>query len=778
MGRRTDTKTGAPGDGNGGAHAPRSPSAPSRAAAALRTGTGIRPATARRAVRVTLAACTGFYVFRYGLDRPGAATYALFAAVSLAALSRIPGTGRQRAAQVARVLPPAVALVVVGTFLAVRTWAAVAGMLVIGFCLAFASVCGPRPAGTAPGLQLLYILPCFPPYAPDTLGDRLTGTVAGIVLLILAEAYVLPDPRVPSYRDRAADAATAAARCAAALREPPYAVPAPVGERAAAAAEALRPSHVPEAERPAAPGVRERALAHTGLAARTLLARLRALPGPLPGALPDPTGLALIRSVERAARAAAALLSDGPPAEGAGRAARALLHDRTDTADLPPPAPADRRRHAALLEVADAALVLGTAADIAVRGRRALPDADPGRFWYARTSTVRLWWVRLAGHAGPRSVHFQNAVRISLALAAARTVAGLDTLPHGFWAMLAVLSLTRTTAVQTRATVRAALIGTTVGALAAGGVLALAGEATLTYAIVLPPVMLVAFFLGPVRGVGWAQGLFTLVVALAFAQLAPTSWQLAEYRFLDVLVGSVIGLVCGLLAWPRGAHDEVGRAVARLLRACAEQITATTRGVTAGGAGGGAAGGGVAAAGVAPTGSAGGDGPAVQHALVLAEAAYAQYQGEAQRPAGPGPDWQSALMAGHHVLWGARRVRAAAEGSRPDGRADARLRAYGAWVAEGFCLAAARFDVPKGRRGAAPAPVVGGSTGADGPKPSDATLDAPPLFFTATAWLDSLTTDLTRMAAAHAVEDRLTTPAPPARTGPAGAPPAPAGPAG
>ncbi|MET8756129.1 hypothetical protein ABZW32_39465, partial [Streptomyces sp. NPDC004667] len=41
-----------------------------------------------------------------------------------------------------------------------------------------------------------------------------------------------------------------------------------------------------------------------------------------------------------------------------------------------------------------------------------------------------------------------------------------------------------------------------------------------------------------------------------------------------------------------------------------------------------------------------------------------------------------------------------------------------------------------------------------GPEPSDATRDAPPLFFTTTAWLDSLTADLGRMAAAHAVEDR------------------------
>lgn len=763
MGTDTDTGTGTVHGGGEDAGARGRPSALARAAAEIRAGTGPKAATARRAVRVTLAACVGFYVFLYVLDRPVGATYALFAAVSLAALSRIPGTGRQRAAQLVRVLPVACLLVTVGTFLAVRTWTAVAGMLVIGFCVAFASAGGPRPAGTAPGLQLLYILPCFPPYVPGALGERLAGTVAGIVLLILAEAYVLPDPPVPSYRDRAADAATTAARLAAALREPPYALPAVLAERARTTGEALRPSHVPEAERPAGPGVHERALAHTGLVARTLLVRLRDLPGPAAGARPDPAGLSLIRSVERASRAAGALLSDGRPVPDGGRAARGLVHDRTETARILPSAPGDRRRHAALLEVADAALVLGTAADLAVRGRRALPEGDPGRFWYAGSSTLRLWWVRLSANAGPRSVHFQNAVRISLALAAARTVAGLDSLPHGFWAMLAVLSLTRTTAVQTRTTVRAALIGTCLGAVTAGSVLALAGEASLPYAIALPPLMLVAFFVGPVRGVGWAQALFTLVVAVAFAQLAPATWQLAEYRFLDVLVGSAIGLACGLLAWPRGAHDEVGRAVARLLRAAAAEVTTATRAVTA-------AGGEPADGGGDPYGGPyGGDDPDVQRALVLAESAYSQYQGEAQRPAGPGPDWQSALMAGHHVLWGARRVLAAAEGSPPDPRADARVRAYGAWVAEGFGLAAARFDAPKGARArTAPGPAAG--AGAGGPQASDATLDAPPLYFTAMAWLDSLTSDLARMAAAHAVEAPLPVGGrPQARDGAAGA---------
>lgn len=740
MGIPTDPGTGT---GTAGAGAERRAS---RALTLLRTGTGPAPAAARRAVRVTLAACVGFYTFLHVLDRPVPATYALFAAISLAVLSRIPGTGRQRAAQLVRVLPLACVLVTLGTLLAVRTWAAVAGMLVIGFCLAFSAAAGPRQAGAAPGLQLLLILPCFPPYSPGELGERLVGAVVGIALLILAEAWVLPDPPVPSYRDRAAEAAEVARRCAAALAAPPYALPPAAAQEAVTAGEALRPSKSPEAERPAGPGIRERALAHTGLAARTLLARLHALPAVPEGVRPLPESLVLLRAVEEAARETSALLADVPPADRSrpreqdAEAVRALRRARAEVAAALPPRPADRRRQASVLEVADAALVLADAADISVRGRRAaIGEPGSGRFWYARLRAPRLWWHRLAAHAGPRSVHFQNAVRIAVALAVARTIAGLDTLPHGFWAMLAVLSLTRTTAVQTRHTVRSALIGTCVGALAAGGILTLAGTASTVYAFVLPPLMLVAFATGPLHGVGWGQAMFTNVVAMAFAQLAPSNWRLAEYRFLDVLIGSVIGLACGLLAWPRGAHDELGRAVARLLRAAAAEVAATTRG-----------GGGPGPAGAEDAGEP--EEAEVRRALVLAESAYAQYQGEAQRPAGPGADWQSALMAGHHVLWGSRRVRAAGGGPPAPG-AERRVGEYGAWVAEGFRTAADRYDVP----GSATGPPGRSPAGA-GPQASDSSLDAPPRYYTAVAWLDFLTSDLVRMAASHPAQRQPVTP--------------------
>ncbi|MFF7356147.1 FUSC family protein [Streptomyces filipinensis] len=741
-------------------------------------------ASGRRAVRVTLVAAAGFYLFRYGFDRPVAATYALFAAVALGGLAKIPGTGRQRAATVLRLLPVCWLLVAVGTFLSVRTWSAVAGMLAVGFALAFAAVGGPRPAGAAPGLQLLYILPSFPPYAPDTLGERLIGTTTGLALLVAAEALIFPEPSPPSYRERATHAAHTAAHCATLLAAPPYALTDPDIRTAWETGRSLRSLTVPEAERPAGPGVRDRALAHTGLATRTLLSRLAQLPA-APDGHPGPEVTAVLRAVARLATATATCLGTGRSPEAPYeelRKARARLSavsagpvavgdpatardcapggqaatgtnvpadpDPTGsfasadpdpiggfpaaTARTPDFPPAVLRRHAAALEIADAALAMATAADLAVHGRHAAVRITPGRFWYARARAPMLWWHRVRGHAGRRSVFFQNAVRIALALTAARLVAGVDTLPHGFWATLATLTLTRTTMDETWHTIRLALAGTLAGALVTAGVLSVAGPHTAVYAVVLPLWMLFAFTVGPVKGVGWAQGLFTVLVALVFAQLAPPTWRLAEVRMLDVLVGSAIGAVFGLLAWPRGAHDELRHAAAELLRRAAEIVVATGACV----AGGGVV---VVSAGVPGHRS-------LQRAVILAESAYAQFQSEPTPFGGPARraglrsvDWQATLMAGHHTLWGSDRLLTPPLTGLGTAAAES-VNGLGERVAGRMLLVSAALDpgadTPTGQIPLVDPAIQGPLTEPPG---------APRLYYATVSWLDSLMTDLRRI---------------------------------
>ena len=158
----------------------------------------------KRAARVTLAACVAFYFSLYVLNDTQMATFAAFGCIALGALSEVTGTPWQRTRTYAAALLAGIVLVTIGTLLAVNTWAAVAGMLVIGFMIAYAGVGGPRVVGAANGLQLLYILPSFPPYAPEGLGSRLIGLVLAVALLAIADRVIWPPPVPTPFRHRLA----------------------------------------------------------------------------------------------------------------------------------------------------------------------------------------------------------------------------------------------------------------------------------------------------------------------------------------------------------------------------------------------------------------------------------------------------------------------------------------------------------------------------------------------------------------------------------------------
>ncbi|MFF4696085.1 FUSC family protein [Streptomyces chattanoogensis] len=725
-----------------------------------RGGPGLRGhrAVVGNAARVTVAACAAFYLCRYGLGALVMSLYAAFTVVALGALARIPGSGRQRAATTLMAIPAGTVLVTLGTLLAVRTWAAVLGMLVIGFMVAYAGIAGPRIAGAAPGMQLLYILPCFPPYAPDTLDQRVYGFLLGAVLLAAAQVLVLPEPRTPSFPALLADAADAAAALA-----DHHGGPAP--ERALAwahtAGDRLRPSRVPPADLPASPTLAHKAMAHASEAVRTLLSQLAALQrGAGAGGSFRAETVALLQAIGAAVREAADALRAGRgplPSAAALQAELDPVRTRRAVAALERLGGDDRlvslRRRALAVQAADSAVVLVLATRLLL-GDRTVDENPAGHaFAYARVRAPVLWWRRLSTHFTPRSVIFQNACRFALGLAAARAIAGLLDLSHGFWVLLATLTLTRTTSLETRSVVRQALIGTLIGAVAAGVLLALVADRNTVYAVVLPVVMFSAFTVGPLRGQAWAQGGFTLVVATLFAQVAPVTWQLAPTRFADVLTGSLIGLACGVLAWPRGAGRELRRSMAGVCTAVADAVGRTAAQVVerTGGTGDTTGGSGIVA---------------LNRALLLAEESLAQYQSEPRERTARQPDWPTVLAAGAHARRG-ERLLPGRPGRIADRAVSGWLRQAAGQTADGYRALAERLcsgDADDPLRGDRPLdirglPAAAPSPPADGNPPEAHTERAvsAALLVDSVIWLDTLTADL------HRIRAELS--APPPRTG-------------
>jgi uncharacterized membrane protein YccC len=599
----------------------------------------------RRAVRVTLVACLGFYLCRYVLDAPAMAPYALFGVVALGALSQIPGTPRRRARTLLTVLPVVWVLVTLGTLLSVSTVAATAGMFLLGFVVSYAGVGGPRLAGLAAGMQLLYILPCFPPYDPGSLPYRLAGVTIAIVLLAAAEVLLWPDPAPQPYRERLGAAIGALAGCLAAVADTWEGDPkgrdrlAALLPEATDAADALRPSRLPPLQRPASAGRRDRALSAAAGTARLLLGRAVDLFfTDERDAVTLTAATHLVRRTAECTEAAAAWLRGDGPLPDTGQVVRALSDFRVARINHDPNGvPPDRLKLGALaLALGEWTKTLIFAIRVAAGEPPSHPDptpatAQPGPFWYAYRKTPALYWHRLRENLTPRSVAFQGALRLAAALAVARLLAGELDLSHGFWVLLTILTVLRTSAAETRSALRPALVGTVAGSLVAA-VLLVGGVDPTVYAVILPFVMVVGFAAGPLLGLGWSQALFTLVITLVFAQVTPVDWRLAEARVTDVLLGAAIGVLIGLFAWPRGGGGELHRSAGTFVAAAAGVIRETVD---------------VMANGRPP-------GAALPHARLagqLAEASFALYQSE--RHAAATVDWQATLIAGHHAVRGA-----------------------------------------------------------------------------------------------------------------------------
>ncbi len=615
-------------------------------------------ASIRRAARVTLVACFGFYACQYGLHNSVMATYALFGAFALGALSQITGAPRERALTLIAVLPVGWALVALGTLLSVSNETAAAGMFVLGFLVSYVGVGGPRLTGLAAGGQLLYILPCFPPYDPASLAARLAGLTLAVLLLSGAELALWPDASPVRYERRLADALEALVGCLRAVADS-WTGDKTARSRLAALlpgaiekADALRPSKLPRPLRPASAGRYDRALSQAASTERLLLGRTVDL---FFADDHETRGVAaaqaLLRQAASCTATAATWLRGEGPAPSAGRTAAVQRAFEVARFAIPPDdVPPEQLRLGSLaLSVGEWTNTLVTAIRIAagapIEPDTTPPGARPGPFWYAYPSSAFLYWHRLREHLTPRSVYFQGALRLAIALALARFLAGALDLSHGFWVLLTTLTLMRTSAAETRSALRPALVGTLIGSLIAAAVLVVFAEPRV-FVLFLPVVMLAGIAAGPLLGSGWAQGLFTIVIALVFAQIAPTDWHVAATRVLDVAVGAAIGVLIGVFAWPRGGWGELHRATANYLSACADVVRESVA---------------VLAEGAAP-------GHALPRARALgqlAEASYALYQSERHGPTRL--DWQATIAAGHHAVRGAEALlRSGANGARLD----------------------------------------------------------------------------------------------------------------
>jgi uncharacterized membrane protein YccC len=540
--------------------------------------------SALRALRAVLIMPALFALCYKGIGDLQMALFAGFGCFANLVMASFGGTRRDKAiAHLGLAVVGSVALTI-GTAVNGITWLAVIVTIPVAFGIFFAGVAGPNAAGGVTAALLTFVLPVASAGTVSMIPDRLYGWWMACAASTVA--VLLLSPRSPGDRLRASAAATA--RSLADLLEALLSGQATSAQRDAAmtAKMALQATFATTPYRPT--GL---ATADQGLGSVVqLLEWCSAL---IADAIDEdprfPEDQALVRATANALSDIAALLDGADvtvrieelelacercgPRPGSVRPATA---DPADTVTA-----AQRAFHEQAIAVAVRAVV----ADALIATRRADPEtvAARRRSWYGAPPEGDATERRLAAlsgaigvlarHANMRSVWMLNALRGSLALAAAVLVADVSGVQHGFWVVLGTMSVLRTNAATTESTAFRALGGTFLGFIAGALLLLGMGHSTTALWVALPIAVAVAAYAPGALPFIFGQAAFTVVVVVLFNLLVPAGWKVGELRVEDVAIGCAVSLIVGLLFWPRGAGGVVGDDLADAYRTGAEYLT-------------------------------------------------------------------------------------------------------------------------------------------------------------------------------------------------------------
>ncbi len=543
------------------------------------------PATVHKALRVALATSIAVLISRYAIGNVIMAPFAGLSSIALSGLADYGGPLPRRVRAYLVTLALAVVIVVIGTEVSRVTWATALVVFVVGVVVSMGAIFGGYAIAGSMAVILLVIVSSGIPGTTAQIPDRLAGLLLGGALSTIAAVVVFPDRLRQDYRHRVAAALRSVAACADSI-----AGAADQDERSAVRRSATvsvrdaRADLAAAVERPVGPFTEDLALAALNYGTQRVGMVLPAL---TPSPPTDHGEQALLHALAGALADSAAAVDTGatPPdmarlttavttydADRHRRLAALVAAGRVEQFE-----PESRRAYllryqaTATTAIADAAttLVVGAHAGSAVGGP--LSQVASGAI-----GPLVAWRHRLRTNLRPNSVLLQNSLRLGIALAGAVLVTRLADLQHGFWVVFATLSTMRTTVRAIGNSLLQAVGGTAIGAAVAGALILTVGPHTDWYALVMPVVIFVGFLAGGYGLLGM-QASFTVVIAVLFAQLTPVAWNIGLIRLQDVVTGALVGVLIGVVAWPRGAAAVLRRDVADLISSGGAFATGTAR---------------------------------------------------------------------------------------------------------------------------------------------------------------------------------------------------------
>ncbi len=554
----------------------------------------------RRAVRAAVVVPLNFAIGSQLIGQAPVATFAAFGSFALLLFANFPGGRATLVGSYATLAVAGAVLVTLGTLVATPDWLAVTSMVVVAFVVLFAGVVSSVINGGTQAALLAFILAVMLPGTRADLPLRLGGWGLAVAVAVPVAVFVWPPAEQNTLRRRAA------ALCRT-------------------LASTLHPDPVESGrDRLIELGEAGRALR---TAFRTSAARFAAV------STGSRLGIRLVDELEWLTTIVGNACTDAPDEwsdEGLElrRVSAALLKDCADSLDHPGERPPDEACSAVVLGIAALDEVRHGVTEEAVRRLRAGAGPDDGgsaagefdrplysahELGYAvalcartvsaiATANRRSWWARLLGRRpgvdevgaatvvrqtsaaqlDRHSVWLQNSLRGAVGLAVAVLLARVSDAQNAFWVGLGALSVLRTNATATGATVVRALAGTVLGFAIGGTAVLVLGTNPAVLWPLLPLVVLVSALAPAVIPFIAGQAAFSVFSIVLFNIIAPSGWRIGVFRIEDVALGCLASLAAGLLLWPRGAAAALGAALAEAYRASAAQLRAAVDRVTGG----------------------------------------------------------------------------------------------------------------------------------------------------------------------------------------------------
>ena len=545
----------------------------------------------RRAVRAAIVTPICLLLTVEVIGDPVMATFSAFASIGLLILVDIPGPMRQRLVSYVALGGACSVLVCLATLLSGNVWLATISMAVVGFGVVFAGVLSSVLAASTTTLLLAWILPVSTKASAADIPARVSGWALGSALAILAVALIWPAGSSDPLRHQAAETCR---RIAIRLRAQAIAAV----NRSSADARTEDPDSAAAAQ--AAMNKLKGTFRRTPYRPTTLSTSGRAMVR----MIDELDWVSVVADQYRSAVKHAPAVAD---VAAVWDAAADVLDRCAHVLGLPPDADSRAARTAldAALERLEAAMhvvrhsatirsqLVFTSCEPSFRGQElsyavrqvgrnvALMAAAEARSFVdqllGRTpdmqSSLGVARFRARSHFDVRSVWLHNSLRSAAALAVAVFVATQLGVQHSFWVVLGVLSVLRSTALNTGQSAVRGLLGTVVGFVVGGAILLGIGTNTVVLWVLLPFVLLAAGFAPAAISFLVGQAAFTLVVVMLLNIIHPAGWQVGLIRVEDVAIGCLVSLAVGLVFWPRGAATALGAALSAAYRSSAHYLS-------------------------------------------------------------------------------------------------------------------------------------------------------------------------------------------------------------